>query len=101
MVRLGLLQVILEKIKYDPYWDKKSRSCNPLQILALIKKTVLAQTEDQYPFTAFYKEQCSIYSFSQNTLIKKQWYARFNIKIDVGSDISVTRQQQVLLSHGV
>ena len=87
------------KMKYYPYWDKKSTSYDPLRILALIEKTVLDQTEDQYPFATVYKQECSNYSFSHNTLSNEQWYERFNTKIDVVSAINLTRKHQVILSH--
>ena len=68
-----------------------------LQILTLIKKTALAQTEDQYPFSTVYEQERSIYSFSQNTLSNEKWYERFSTKIDVGLAINVTQKHQVLL----
>ena len=46
MVREKFTHLILEKVKYNPDWDNPSTSYNPLEILVLIKKTVLAQTED-------------------------------------------------------
>ena len=84
------MQVLPYKMKYDAYWDNTSMSYDPLRILALIDKTVLAQTEHQYPFGTVYEQECSINSFSQNTLIIKQCYERFIINIDVGSAIGVT-----------
>ena len=86
-------------MKYDPGWDNSSISYDPLHILALIKKTVLDQTKDQYPFAMVFKKECSIYSFSHNTLSNDQWYERFNNKIDIVSYIGVTWQHQVLLYH--
>ena len=91
------MQVFLDNMKYDLDWDKASNSYKPLQIIALIRKTVLAQTEEQYPFATVYEQECSIYSFSQNTLRNDQWYEQFNTKINVGSAISTTQQHQVLL----
>ena len=87
------------KMKYDTDWDNGSTSYDPLHIIALINKTVLAQTEDQYTFATVYEQECSIYSFIQNTLSNEQWYERFNIKLDAGSAIGVTQQHQVLLYH--
>ena len=75
------------KIKYGPDWDNASTYYNPLQIFALIYKTVLAQTKDQYLFATVYKQECSIYSFSPNNLINEKWYERFSTKIGVGSAI--------------
>ena len=99
MFRGKCIQVLLEKIKYDPDCDKAGTSYNTLQILLLIEKTLLDQTKYQYIFAMVYKQECSIYIFIQNTLSNKRWYEQFNTKIDVGSDISVTLQHQVLLSH--
>ena len=58
-------------MKYDTYWYQASTSCDPLQILALIDNTILAQTEDQYPFATFYEQECSVYSFSQEHFEKR------------------------------
>ena len=90
MVRGKYMHVILEDMKYDPDWEQSSNSYNHLQILALIENIVLTQTKYQYPSTTVYKQECSIYSFSQNALSNKQWYQQFNNKIDVGSDIGIT-----------
>jgi hypothetical protein len=67
--------------------------------MKLIEKTILAQTEDQYPYATVYEQECALYSFSQHSLTNEQWYERFNTKIDVGSAIGVTRQHKVLLEH--
>ena len=90
MVRGKCIQLILDKMKYDPDWGKSSMPYDPLQILALTEKSILDQTKDQYPFATFYKQECSVYSFSPNTLSNDKWYEQFNTSIDVGSDIGVT-----------
>ena len=84
MVRGECMKLLLEKFKYDPDWDKTSTSYAHLQLLILIRNTVLAQTKDQYSFATVYKQECYIYSFSQITFSNKQWYERFNTKIGVG-----------------
>ena len=38
-------QLLQDKMKQDPDWDTVSTSYDPLQLYALIKKIVLAQTE--------------------------------------------------------
>ena len=48
MIRVQCMQFFLYNIKYDTYWDTTSESYNPLTLLKLIKKTILAQTGDQY-----------------------------------------------------
>ena len=90
MVRGEFMQVLLYTVKYDRNWENTSKSYEPLQILGLIEKTVLAQTEDQYPFAMVYEQECSIYIFSQNTMSNEKLYERFNTNIDVGSAIGVT-----------
>ena len=65
---------------------------NPLQIIALIKKTVLDQTKYQNIFATVYEQKRSIYIFSQNTLRNEKWYEHFNTKIDVESAIRVTQE---------
>ena len=99
MIRGQCMQVLLDKMKHDPDWTTASESYDPLTLFKLIEKTVLAQTEDQYPFATVYEQECTLYSFSQNTLSNEQWYERFNTRIDVGTAIGVTRQHQVLLEH--
>ena len=93
------MQVLLDKIKYDPDWDKASKYYDPLQLLELIEKIVLAQNKDQYTFAMVYKQECSIYSFSQNTFINDQRYELFNANINSGSANGITWYHQVILSH--
>jgi hypothetical protein len=99
MIRGQCMQVLLDKMKHDPDWTTASESYDPLILFKLVEKTVLAQTEDQYPFATVYEQECTLYSFNQNTLSNEQWYERFNTRIDVGTAIGVTRQHQVLLEH--
>jgi hypothetical protein len=86
-------------MKRDIDWIPASTSYNPLTLFALIEKTILAQTEDQYPYAMVYEQESTLYSFSQNTLSNKQWYEHFNTRIDVGIAIGVTRQHTILLEH--
>jgi hypothetical protein len=65
----------------------------------LIEKTVLAQTEDQYPFAMVFDQELAFYSIRQESLSNPQWYERFNTKVDVGDAIGVTRQHKVLLEY--
>ena len=44
------MQVLLEKMKYDTYWDKVSMSYELIQLLAVTEKTILAHTKYQYSF---------------------------------------------------
>ena len=99
MIRGQCMQVLLDKMKHDTDWTTASESYNPLTLFRLIEKTILAQTEDQYPFATVYEQESALYSFNQNILTNEQWYERFNTKIDVGTAIGVTRQHRILLEH--
>jgi hypothetical protein len=49
------MQVLLDKMKHDLDWNSTSESYDPLTLLKLIEKTILAQTEDQYPYATVYR----------------------------------------------
>jgi hypothetical protein len=56
MIRGQCMQVLLDKMKRDPNWTPTSESYDPLTLLKLIEKTILAQTEDQYPLATIYEQ---------------------------------------------
>jgi hypothetical protein len=86
-------------MKQDTEWTNVSTLYDPLTLYRLIERTVLAQTEDQYPFATVYDQELSFYSFRQETLSNLQWYERFNTKVDVGDAIGVIRQHKVVLEY--
>jgi hypothetical protein len=90
-------QLLQDRMKQDTDWNTVSMSYNPLALYRLIEKTILAQTEDHYPFATVYDQEQAFYSFRQDSLSNPQWYERFNTKVDVGAAIGVTRQHRVLL----
>ena len=90
---------MMYKMKHDPGWDTESTSYYPFKAKALIEKTILSQTEYQYPFDTVYEQEVAFYSFHQKHLTNNQWYERFNTKVDIGSTIGVTRQYNVLLKY--
>jgi hypothetical protein len=59
----------------------------------------LAQSGDQYLFATVYDQELSFCLFKQETLLKTQWYERFNTKVHVSEAIGVTRQHKVLLNY--
>jgi hypothetical protein len=88
-------------MKQDTNWNTASTSYNPLDLYGLIKEMMLAQMEDQYPFTTMYNQELGFYSFWHETMSNPQWYKKFNTKVDVGSAISITRQhKETLRVHG-
>ena len=78
------MQLLEDRMKQDADWTATSTSYDPLTLWALIKKTILAQTEDQYPFATVYDQEMAFYSFRQDTLTNGQYYEKFNTKVDVG-----------------
>ena len=76
-----------------------STSYDPLTLYRLVEKTVLGQRKDQYPFATVYNQELGFYTFRQDNLSNPQWYEMFNIKVDVGEAIGVTRQHKVLLEY--
>ena len=65
-------------MKQDVIWTTVATSYNPLQLISIIDKTVLAQTEGQYPFAIVYEQNLSLYGFHQNNMTNDQWYEQFN-----------------------
>jgi hypothetical protein len=61
-------QLLQEKMKQDMEWTNVSTSYDPLTLYCLIERTVLAQTEDQYPFATVYDQELSFYLFRQDNL---------------------------------
>jgi hypothetical protein len=86
-------------MKQDTDWNTVIILYDPLTLYQLIERTVLAQTEDQYPFATVYDQELSFYLFKKENLSNPQWYERFNTKVDVNGAIRVTRQHKVLLEY--
>jgi hypothetical protein len=57
------MQLLQDKMKQDTDWTATSMSNDPLTLYQLIKKTILVQTEDQYPFVMVYDQELVLYSF--------------------------------------
>jgi hypothetical protein len=92
-------QLIQNKMKQDTCWNTVSISYDPLTLYRLIERTVLAQTEDQYPFATVYDQEISFYLLKQDNLSNPQWYEHFNTEVDVSGAIGVTHQHKVLLEY--
>ena len=75
-------QLLKDKMKQDAEWNAVSISYDHLTLYRLIEKTILAQTEDQYPFATVYSQEISFYSFRQESMSNPQWYERFNTKVE-------------------
>jgi hypothetical protein len=86
-------------MKQDTDWNTVNRSYDRLTLYRLIERTVLAQTEDQYPFATGHDQELSSYSFKQDSLSNPQRYDWFNTNVDVSGAIGVTHQHKVLLEY--
>ena len=63
MVLGQFLQQHLDLMKRDLILATVATSYDPLLLISIIKKTVLAHTEDQYPFAIFYEQELWLYGF--------------------------------------
>ena len=59
-------QLLQYNVKQDTAWNATITSYNQLVLIHLIYKTVLAQTEDQYPFATVYDQELSFWIFNQS-----------------------------------
>ena len=70
-------------MKQDTEWNVVSTFYDPLTLYRLIEKTVLVQTEDQYPFAMVYNQELGFYAFRNDKLSNPQLYEWFNRKVKV------------------
>jgi hypothetical protein len=61
-------QLLQHKMKQDMDWNTVITSYDPLMLYQLIERTVLAQTQDQYPFATVDDQELSLYLFKQDIL---------------------------------
>jgi hypothetical protein len=65
----------------------------------LIKRVVLKQTKDQYPFAAVHKQSLAVLNTKQGGFSNKQWYERFNTHHDVAHSIGVELGHKVIWEY--
>jgi hypothetical protein len=71
-------QLLQDKLKQDPTWSAVSISYDPLTLYAIIKRVILKQTDDQYPFAAIHEQALAVHSTKQGTLTNARWHEHFN-----------------------
>ena len=91
MVKSQCTQILMENMKHNPKWYTTSTRYDPLKLMALIEKNILAQTEKRYPFDIVYEQKVDVYSSHQQEPTNNQCYESFNNKVDIRSAIWVTR----------
>ena len=97
MILGQFVQQLLDRMNQDTSWVMVETSYDPLALVDLIENTVLAQTEDHYPFAILYKQELFLYVFHQNTFTNDQWYEKFNTKVDGGNVIGLIRKHSMSL----
>ena len=98
MIRGQCMQILLDKMKPNADWIPTSESYDPLLLINLIEKTVLAQTEDQYQFATIFEQLTTLVSFLQNSYTNDLWYEKFNTRVDVARAIGLSLQHKTLLN---
>jgi hypothetical protein len=92
-------QLLKDKFEQDTDWTIVKTAQDPIQLYHLIEKTVLAQTEDQYPCVTVYNQEMSLYVSRQETMSNAKWYEQFNTRVDVANAVSVTREHKAILEY--
>ena len=92
-------QVLLDKMKCAPSWDKITKEKKPTALLELTHNMVHEQTSDQCAVAAVYEQQQAMCGFQQNNLTNDQWCERFNTKVDVGKAVGVGHQHPAILEY--
>jgi hypothetical protein len=99
LIRGQCTRTLVDKMEHDASWSTTIKSGDPLLLYALIEKTILAQSEETYPFPIIYKHEREMYLYEQNTLTNNQWYHRFVTNANVAASQGVERQHGVLRDY--
>jgi hypothetical protein len=83
----------------DAFWTTVSASYNPLKLYRLIKRLVLKQTKDQYPFAMVHKQSLALLNTKQGGLSNTQWYEHFNTRHDVARSVGVEFGHKMLWEY--
>ncbi len=92
-------QLLQDKMKQDASWTTVSASYDPLKLYRLIKRVVLKQTKDQYPFVAVHEQSLAMLNTKQGGLSNMQWYKRFNMRHNIAHSVGVELGHKVLWEY--
>ena len=73
----------MERLKTDPTWDQVVANADHLDLMQLIRATVMSQTGDQYPFLTIQKQEFNLQGHHQATVTTDVFVEKFNTKVDV------------------
>ena len=90
---------LAEKMKCDAGWTNISMGRDPLALLDVIDRAVLAQNDDTYPFATVYDMDSGLYKFHQDQLSNTEYHEKYNTCVDIARAVGVTRQHKCLLDY--
>ena len=91
-------QVLVDKMKQNSDWVTISESFNPIQLLKLIEKYVLKQSDNEYAKRVLIAEHMSILSFRQEDhMSNAAYYDRFTTRVEVARQAGVCYYTPALL----
>ena len=74
---------VMERLKNDPTWNQVVANADHLELMQLIRATVMSQTGDQYPFLTIQKQELNLQGHHQATVTTDVFVEKFNTKVDV------------------
>ena len=86
-------------LSHKTNWTDVNESGDPLEILAMIERVVLSQTEDHYPFAVVFEHQRALLQYQQNDRSLHDYYEKFATKVTVGDNIGITYHHPALLEY--
>ena len=73
----------MERLKTDSVWNQVVANAYQLELMQLIRATVMSQTGDQYPLLTIQKQELNLQGHHQATVTKYVFVEKFNTKVDV------------------
>ena len=92
-------QVLKDKLKQDPEYVSVIQSGKPLRYKALIERTIMAQSSDQFSCAVVHQQLCGVLGFRQGTNSNAQYYQRFNTRVDVSRAVGVNWVHEGVTKH--
>ena len=86
------IMVLLDKMKQDAEWQGDSDSYNPLQLLQLIEKIILKQSDNQYKIAIIMEQLKLLLAYRQDDgVTNTAYYDRFKMtRVDVAESTLVS-----------
>ena len=72
---------VMERINTDTTWDQVVANTDHLELMQLIRATVMSQTGDQYPFLTIQKQELNLQGHHQATVTTYVFFEKFNTNL--------------------